>query len=83
MPSRNGYAKICSCDVDGLSWIGLSLILVELVYGDAAGRFKADFSFVPNCNAHTNLKATFSERRCALELCSYGTPRNGVLHQVG
>lgn len=56
-----------------LFWIGLSWILGGVcIHGDATGGFEADFGFAPYCNAHTNLTATFSEKRCSLEPRKYG-----------
>lgn len=72
---RCGHVKIYSRDVDRLFRIGLSWILGGVcIHGDATGGgFEADFGFAPYCNAHTNLTATFSEKKkCSLEPRKYG-----------
>lgn len=78
-PFRNRYLDSHSGDVDGLFLIGLSWILGGARdHGCVAGWFESCFGFAPSCNAHTNLKATFSKRMGGLlESCKYGRLRIG------
>lgn len=48
----------------------IQLLLVNQV------TLKDNFSFASDCNTHANFKATFSEKRCVLELCRYGNSKS-------